>query len=384
MSSVLVVEKGTEISTLANNKLKRILKENGKKVSGNHDELATRVQTLMAVKYPAAEGENDPLFLAFKPVETTNLRGGGNDICDGTVSKITGQLTHAPAPHLPINTPPPQANRIPSSSPPPPSLPTHLNLPSTQALSLKNNPTLPHAKEAVPRTSPLKHSLHELTQKGLVGPGKWHAYHVMLASSSQAWQRGRSVDASDLILEVQKKVKGDCESCFVSLTLDVSWAVWFACRKIKENQVTRAVIIEVDLRQLCEPIVDVSNLDGGSLNGLSGELLASAVSASELLVCDVNNDAITGRQWLVDPRTTAGETAMKIKGGDECVDASGSLVLGCYSRWLHDSGGYHELFFTKAKETKFLKSLEMDGGRKSRDMQVTGKRKRQRSTKYDD
>ena len=184
----------------------------------------------------------------------------------------------------------------------------------------------------------------------------------------------------NLRTEVRRQVAGGEITSLISITLDIRWAIWYACQGINQHKRKRAVIFEILMTDLTEPIISLCSESSCQHNGLSGTLLTSAVSASELCVYELCESAFTGKSWVIDPRTDIGKFAIDLKGGDEYIDINGEQVYGTYHRWLHDEGGFHSRFHTDAKERGFLKKIELTPAREEGPL-TRGQRKRVRTPK---
>jgi hypothetical protein len=186
-----------------------------------------------------------------------------------------------------------------------------------------------------------------LTTGKLVGPG----------------EEGFDAYVYDSVLKHEFGSRGGWVSWLFSLTMSLTWAIFFAIKSIRLPKYNKsmAVIVEVDLRKVPGLIIDVSTPDAGSRNGLYNKWpqipLGWANSAKEVLVEGVPVTAYTGRYFMIRPGTTSGNAALALVGGDHKWPDVGKKTFGCYSRWLPE--GLEKTYYTAAKMKEFFKSMEV-------------------------
>ena len=238
--------------------LKRICKEFGCKVGGLKGELVKRVHGALVAKFPALE-LSDPL-LAFMEKESdgSSVARCAEEIKDH-LSVASSSMVH---------------------------IPIEVDVHSTPSHPL------------------LRHTTRELEACRLINETKSKCYLVNFSLNCEvasAMENPAEIRADDLRDEVRCAVGENHHSWLLPITMHLPGALWRACRHITERGWQSAVIHEIDIYKVPEPIVNVANRSSGEANGLhdgaDGELvLSSSMLLSQLLVCRVPPEASTGKK----------------------------------------------------------------------------------------
>jgi hypothetical protein len=154
---------------------------------------------------------------------------------------------------------------------------------------------------------------------------------------------------------VVEHVKGHKPSPWISLTLDLTWALFFATKSILLQANTRAVIVEIDLEKI-STIVNLSLPSRATAMRLPAYWGVCAWSASEVLVPRVPADALTGSAWQLDDHSRVGGTILSIRGNDH--EKKGVVIkkFGRYELWKEYFDGKYP---NETRLANALKALEL-------------------------
>lgn len=157
---------------------------------------------------------------------------------------------------------------------------------------------------------------------------------------------------------IEDHVRGQKPSSWISLSLDIWFSLQLASRAIIRDDFscTTATIVEIDLRLIDGPIMNLAVDRAAQANGLTGELLYQAWSSSEVLVAEIPVAALTGRYFELDKTTTAGERLLGVAGLDRLVAPCGKVTnFGSHRMWRDE---FDCEYNTTAKENQLLRALQ--------------------------
>ena len=180
--------------------------------------------------------------------------------------------------------------------------------------------------------------------------------------------------------------KHAAQTAAVSMTLDFTWALFFATKGIWSDKYEgeERVIVEIDLEAMVRegrPLVDVSTYRSSHINGLvkyPEDIWAK--SASEVLSSGVPVSCLSGQTWKISSGTTGYEKLLSIHPAQgRVVNAKGGVdKFGGYGHWFK---AFHDEL-SKAQEKSLANSLRCSNRRSLiNNLVITAPRKRSKTTK---
>ena len=165
-----------------------------------------------------------------------------------------------------------------------------------------------------------------------------------------------SLSERDFSTRLVSHVKGDTPSVWISASLDLNWALFFACKSILIRGNARAKIVEIDLEKI-DTIVDISLPAKALARELPNYWATCAWSASEILLPHVPADALSGSAWQLDEHSRIGGAILSIRGNDH--EKKGVVIkkFGRYELWKEYFDGKYP---NETRLANALKALEIN------------------------